>query len=276
MGAGKKLWGYYPTDGVWLPLQVNADGKVVADMSAINLNDLGDVNAPAPADGEVLQRDAATSKWVAVDTGSRFYTLTDVPAIWRCWDNPVSSTPRTAIVQGIAADVITLTGNHNSKFGDWGDAPEKMHADNVYVMIRNTTRGEDAWVKDTPTGITLQVTNAADIAAWVNGDIISTWSSAGGNYVELDISPCVPDGATMVFLKTQAKDSGVMVVNIGLQVSKQGFAGSWNNTFCQVTDMLVTAYPPTQITVARHIIIRDRATGAATLNHAVRPVGYLM
>jgi len=36
MSVGKKLWGYHPTTGTWLPLQVDANGKVVVDMSAIH------------------------------------------------------------------------------------------------------------------------------------------------------------------------------------------------------------------------------------------------
>jgi len=35
MGAGKKLWGYYPTTDVWVPLQVDENGKVVVDMSGV-------------------------------------------------------------------------------------------------------------------------------------------------------------------------------------------------------------------------------------------------
>jgi hypothetical protein len=207
--------------------------------------------------------------------GGSFYALTEMPAIWRCWNNPVSSTARNATIQSVADDVITLTANPKSDFGDWGDAPEQMHADNVYVMIRNTTRNQNAWIKGAPTNTQLRVTDAADIATWQNGDTIRTHSSANANYVELDVSPVIPDGATMLFLKTQAQDSGAMAASIGLQVSKEGVAGSWNNTFCQVTGFVNTAFPPTQITTARHLTVRDRATGADTLNHAVRIIAYI-
>jgi hypothetical protein len=63
MGAGKKLWGYYPTTKTWIPLQVDANGKVVVDLSAVKLDNLGDVSVPTPTDGYVLYWDAATSLW---------------------------------------------------------------------------------------------------------------------------------------------------------------------------------------------------------------------
>lgn len=63
MGAGKELWGYYPTTKVWVPLQVDENGKVVVDMSAINLDALGDTDVASPTDGNVLYWDDATSKW---------------------------------------------------------------------------------------------------------------------------------------------------------------------------------------------------------------------
>lgn len=64
-GAGKKLWGYYPTTDVWVPLQVDANGKVIVDMSAIMLGDLGDVSVAAPADDDILYWNDAASEWQA-------------------------------------------------------------------------------------------------------------------------------------------------------------------------------------------------------------------
>jgi len=318
-GAGKKLWGYYPTTDVWVPLQVDADGKVVVDLTAVNLGDLGNVNiagiadedaliydtatskwvnvtmatlanivagrtkldelydcnVPAPTDGNVLYWDAGTSKWKDKDVEKRFYALDDSTVIWRAWGDKVSSTPRTATVSSIAGDVITLTANQAYRFGEWGSAPEYMNAASVYIMIRNTTRGENAWVKASPAANQLRVTAAADIAAWVNGDTISTYSTAGSAYEELDISPLIPDGATMVFLKTQCLDTGVAAYAKGLQVSKEGAAGTWSNTFVQVQNILVCAYPSTPIIAARHMLVRDRATGTDTLQHQINVIAYI-
>lgn len=74
MGAGKKVWGYYPAGDVWLPLQVDKDGKVVADMSGISLGDLSDTFLPAPGDQYFLYWDAASSKWTC-----RILVAADIP-----------------------------------------------------------------------------------------------------------------------------------------------------------------------------------------------------
>lgn len=253
-------------------------GTVVPHESA--LNNLGDVNVPSPADDDVLYWDAAASQWKCKQPSGgsvdkRFYALATVTCIWRAWGDKVSDTPRTATISSISGDVITLTANEAYRFGEWGASPEYMNAANVYIMIRNTTRGENAWVKARPAANQLQVTAAADIAAWVLNDVISTYSSAGSNYEELDISPLIPDGATMVFLKTQCLDTGTIGYATGLQASKQGVSGTWCNTFCQVTDLLICAYPSIPVQSNRHINVRDRATGTDTLQHSINVVAYI-
>jgi len=296
-GAGKKLWGYYPPTDTWIPLQVDANGRAVADMSGVSLGDLGDTWLPAPGDQYFLYWDNAAGKWdcrilvdadipasiardaevdakIAAITG-RFYALDAAYCIWRAWDYKVSSTPRTATVSSIAGDVITLTANEAYRFGEWGAAPEYMNAASVYIMIRNTSRSENAWVKASSAANKLTVTDADDIAAWVNGNTISTYSWAGPDYEELDISPLIPDGATLVFLKTQCLDTGVAAYAKGLQVSKEGVAGTWSNTFVQVQNLLVCAYPQNIITSGRHMTVRDRATGTDTLKHSISVVAYI-
>lgn len=51
-------------------------------LAAIDLNDLADVNVPAPNDADVLTWDNATSKWISAAAGgvSDFVGLTDTPA----------------------------------------------------------------------------------------------------------------------------------------------------------------------------------------------------
>jgi hypothetical protein len=65
MGENKLMWGYYPTDKIWVPIMVDAEGKIL-EVSAVNkLNEIGDVNAPTPADDDVLTWDAVAMRWVA-------------------------------------------------------------------------------------------------------------------------------------------------------------------------------------------------------------------
>jgi len=63
MGAGKKVWGYYPVGDVWLPLRYNALGQLEVDMALVNLNDLADVNAPAPANLDLLTWNNVAGEW---------------------------------------------------------------------------------------------------------------------------------------------------------------------------------------------------------------------
>lgn len=211
----------------------------------------------------------------AFPSDKRFYALAAATCIWRQWDNKASSTPRTATVSSILGEIITLTANEAYRFGEWGASPEYMNAANVYAMIRNTTRGEFAWVKASPALNKLLVTVAADISAWVLNDVISTYSGTGAAYEELDISPLVPDGTTLLFLKVQCLDNGVAAYAKGLQVSELGIGGTWSNIFVQVQNLLICAYPPNLTTAARHMMVRDRATGVDTLQHSISVIGYI-
>jgi len=75
MGAGKLLWGYHKATDTWIPLQVDINGKVVVDMSAIKLGDLADVSVAAPADDDLFYYDQATGLWK-----SRKLVDADIPA----------------------------------------------------------------------------------------------------------------------------------------------------------------------------------------------------
>jgi hypothetical protein len=50
----------------------------LADLGILNLDDISDVNVPAPTDGQALVYDADTSQWVAGDAASAIADLTDV------------------------------------------------------------------------------------------------------------------------------------------------------------------------------------------------------
>lgn len=61
--AGKLLWGWDSTNSVWIPVLVDSSGRIKADLSNVNLNDLADVSVPAPADGDFFYYDDATGLW---------------------------------------------------------------------------------------------------------------------------------------------------------------------------------------------------------------------
>lgn len=54
----------------WIKIQVDENGYLLIDLDAINLDDLGDVNAPAPADGDALVWDDVEEEWVAQAIGA--------------------------------------------------------------------------------------------------------------------------------------------------------------------------------------------------------------
>lgn len=64
-GAGKLLWGYYKAGvpPIWVPLQVDENGKVIVDMSAINLGDLANVDVSGVADDDFFYYDLASGLW---------------------------------------------------------------------------------------------------------------------------------------------------------------------------------------------------------------------
>lgn len=64
MTQEKLLHGWDDTNKEWVKLQVDANGYVKVDLSSINLNDLADLDASAPADEDVLTWDNTLSKWV--------------------------------------------------------------------------------------------------------------------------------------------------------------------------------------------------------------------
>lgn len=103
MGAGKKLWGWYPTTNVWVPLQVDENGKVVVDMSAVNINDLGDINITSIADLDLLIYDAATSKWVNITSVNLAAALAALTNIDDLADVLATSPPNEAILVFYAA-----------------------------------------------------------------------------------------------------------------------------------------------------------------------------
>ena len=203
--------------------------------------------------------------------GKVFNAITPV-YLWYL-ETRVSSTPRTATVSSVLGDVITLTANEAYRF--WN---VNMNG-NCYVKIANTSKApvEYAWVESRPAVNTLQVTVAADISGWVNTDVISTAQDGAADlYVELDISPSVPAGATGVFLRLSSLDSGVVANYHGVHVKRDAAAIVAGGVYTQVTDIANEGTIFCGITTARHIMVRDRACGADTLFPSITAVAYII
>lgn len=141
-----------------------------------------------------------------------------------------SQNPRTATISSVSSDVITLTTS---------DADLFFHAfmEGVsYVRIWNTSKtapGESAWVKAMPSGDELQVTNAADIATWANGETVEfgdPTSETPNRCFALDISPLMQNQLGAVFRQSGA----LMKFDIegtgrcGIDVTPTGISGSFS------------------------------------------------
>jgi hypothetical protein len=64
------MWGWDKDAKVWRPILVNDLGQLIIDPSEVTLDKLGDVNVPTPANHDIIDWDAATSKWVKRSLGN--------------------------------------------------------------------------------------------------------------------------------------------------------------------------------------------------------------
>lgn len=121
---GSLLWGYYPTTKKWIPLQVDADGYVKVDMSAISLGDLGDVRVPAPADNNFLYWDATAGEWtyrplVEADIPAAIARDAEVDGKIVAYAAPLIHAPRHEWLGDDQVDVRGLWVNRNTLCIDW-------------------------------------------------------------------------------------------------------------------------------------------------------------
>lgn len=181
--------------------------------------------------------------------------------VWRM--SGVGTSPRTATISAVAGDTITLTANVAYKFYD------ALMEGYSYVKISNTSRGEYAWVKAVPAANQLQVVTAADIAAWVNGNTISTaCDGAVSPYTEIDVSPSI--GATdkgVAFVQIQVMDTGAANAFGGVYSSATGLGALGQCT--QAAGLSIFIAGPVPLYTGNRLFPREIASGAATLLHLV-------
>jgi len=205
-------------------------------------------------------------------SGKAFYALT-VPKEVYVMKPAVSSTPRTATINSVSGDTITLTDNHAYRFFD------SLMEGNSHLKIANTSKNpsEYAWVKTKPAANQLQVTESGDISGWANGETISTAEDgATSNRVEVDLSPLLPEDATGIFCSLSVRDSGTIANNAGrCSISPDGSTGTFQHCQAQVTDILNDVYPFVPVDSNLHVVYRDNASGTDTLSIWSKLAGYV-
>jgi hypothetical protein len=138
--------------------------------------------------------------------------------------------PRTETISAIAADTITLASATAGLF--FGAAM----TDVSYVRVWNISKtpNQSAWVKAAPSATTLEVIDAAAIAAWSNGDTIQIGDPTDqtpGRVIALDISPMMQTVLGRVFrqkgVQLKALVEGLAIQAV-LDTTEAGLTGSFN------------------------------------------------
>jgi hypothetical protein len=181
--------------------------------------------------------------------------------------------PRSATIDDVAGDVITLTAAVADQFF------AQVMAGVSYIRVWNTSKDPDqsAWVKAAPAANQLQVVSAADIAGWVNGETVQVGDPetvTPGRVMALDISQMLQTVLGGVF-----RQSGIMVrasllggtAGDRLAITPTGVGGS--NVNCAVTQTTgsqagdgVTVIPCTELSPVSNsnlVLVTETLAGAA-------------
>jgi len=262
-----------PTHDAVYDVKVTADGAIAKSL----LTTKGDIIKRGVSVPEKLAIGSDTQKlWVATDlpawiSGKLINFIT--PTNPHYMVDRRSSSPQTATVSSISGDTITLTSNVADYF--WEDPMDGAS----YLKITNTTRSEIAWVFNKPAANQLQVVTAADIAAWVNGNnITSAEDGASSAYQEYDLTPNanIPSGAVAIWCRIFLSDSGTIVVYKGIDAKDPAGTGASLWCYPQVSNLSNLIYGFISIDSNKKFWVRDRATGTDTLNGAIEVLGYLI
>lgn len=178
----------------------------------------------------LLARDA--SDWSKV-WGAELRRLAFTPggdgvvSIYRI-DTTRAQNPRTATINAIASDVITLTT------ADAGLFFGANMAGVSYVRVWNTSKtpNQSAWVKASPASNQLQVVAAAALSGWTNGETIQIGDPTGvtpNRYIAIDISPMMQAVLGRVFRQNGALCKMLAsgnAVQSKVDISENGASGS--------------------------------------------------
>lgn len=145
------------------------------------------------------------------------------------------------------------------------------------IVLRNTTRSEDAYISSVNTGANqITVTNAAHVAAWQNADVItvvSTTVSGGGiDWLDIDFSEdgTVPTLAVAVSINFAASDGGAHFSAYVLLHPYDTYAASRY----QLTYNEEGGYQISLPLFQRRIATQWNASGAGTLDAICRLEGW--
>lgn len=170
-----------------------------------------------------------------IDTGVTLSSVVFTPggdgtvSIYR--NNTVSGqNPRTAIINSISSDIITLTSSVAGTF------IESIMEGVSYIRIWNMSKSpeQSAWVMAKPTANQLRVTDSSHISGWSNSDTIQVGdptSLIATGVMTLDISPMLIN-----LFGTSFRQTGIMVKSAilaassgdSITISPSGAGGSFS------------------------------------------------
>ena len=194
-----------------------------------------------------------------------------ITSIYRI-DTARTQNPRTAAIDGVSGDVITLT---TTTAGLFFDATRMTGV--CYVRIWNTSKSpeESAWVKARPASNQVQVLDAADISSWAAGETIQVGdptSETPNRFIALDVSPMLQAVFGAVFpqrglmLKAAASGAGEAA---SLMIAPNGVSGS-GTPVQSLTDggirtvqMTIATNVPSPVSDSNLLFVQENAAGSA-------------
>jgi hypothetical protein len=194
-----------------------------------------------------------------------------ITSIYRI-DTARAQNPRTAIVESISGDLITMT---TTTAGLFFDASRMTGV--CYVLIWNTakTPPAPAWVKARPAATRLQVLDPSAISGWAAGETIQIGDPADvtpSRFIALDISPMLQTVLGGVFpqrgvmLKAAASGAGEAA---SVVVAPSGATGagtpvqSLADGGIRTVQMTVPTNVPSPISDSNLLFVQETAAGSA-------------
>ncbi|MCT8997078.1 DUF2793 domain-containing protein [Chelativorans intermedius] len=242
-----------------LSIKVSADGGTWSEALRIDRHD--GVTAVQGLRHQPTGRDLASMLFTPGGDGQ--------VSIYRI-DGTSAQNPRTATIDSVSGDTITLTTfDAGLFFHDFMDGVSRIRIWNV-----SKSPEEPAWVVRKPAGNQLQVLDAGDIAGWANGETVQVGDPTDvtpNRCIALDISPM------LVSLFGQAfRQTGIMVkANVlaaadgdTIDITPTGVSGSFVVAASAPSSAGVTIIPCTEqspISNSNLVFLREKvATTAGT------------